>query len=659
MPNINMGFKSDIDYSVGLDTKEFEKERKKLDNQFRKSKISADDFGKSASLSLSRMVLGAGGAVIAYKALSGMISQVTEGVEKFNVQQKAEATLEQTLKATEHAAGLTAYEIKNLASELQTYTTYGDEATIASSALLLTFKQIGEETFPRAQKAILDVSAAMGQDLKSSSIQVGKALNDPIKGMTAMSRVGITFTETQKELVKGFVEANDLASAQGVILTELESQFGGVAEAQAKTFEGINKQLDNYIGDIQEKIGEGFSDEMTKPIQDLLSSLITASPELASLAKSFGSIAGSLISVPTNALTGWIDLFHAYNAGNTSSISNQQIKAMSSASDAIKAGIQEDINKEGTGVTGRGIKKLGGMQSVTNEFVKAFRGNREAMDFVIKNNLLPTYESLSGELGEYTKAVAEQRRVLNISSEQTKKVADVVGGTSKTTKTPLEKFTEIGNSSTLPEGFEGEAARQARLQQQHEEMKAIRMREQEEIDAKSASDFLASMELSSQHFGNIESIVYSSENAIMSIHEIWASDMLSIQAKGMSSLAIETKSILSQVGQLAGSGAGDLLGVGSSLLGGLGIAGAGFSLIGGLASLFESDNSSDSDFGGSQLASSQSQKANIVSSGPETVNIKNVITISAGYISTENGLDNFVEEELSPRIANGVRGALV
>ena len=198
--------KADVEYDVDLNTKKFNKESKNLDNQFRKMKISSTDFGKSGTMSLATMAVGAGTAVVAFAAFGKAIDQVTVGIEKFNVQQKAEATLEQTLKSTGFAAGLTAIEIKNMASELQALTVYGDEAIIGSSNLLLTFKNIGEDVFPRAQKAILDVSAAMGQDLKTSSIQVGKALNDPITGMTAMSRVGITFTDVQKDLVKGFVE---------------------------------------------------------------------------------------------------------------------------------------------------------------------------------------------------------------------------------------------------------------------------------------------------------------------------------------------------------------------------------------------------------------------------------------------------------------------
>lgn len=82
---------------------------------------------------------------------------------------------------------------------MQSVTTYGDETVIEAQALLLTFTKIGKETFPQALESTLNVATAMGTDLKSAALQVGKALNDPVLGMTALSRSGIQFTEDQKK----------------------------------------------------------------------------------------------------------------------------------------------------------------------------------------------------------------------------------------------------------------------------------------------------------------------------------------------------------------------------------------------------------------------------------------------------------------------------
>ena len=183
-------------------------------------------------------------------------------------QERVTAQLEATLRSTGRYTPELSESMQDYAYSLQQITTFGDEAIISSQAMLLTFTRIGEDIFPRAQEAVLDVSTAMGIDLKSSAIQVGKALNDPITGMTALTRSGITFTEEQKNLVKAFVEVNDIASAQRLILDELETQFGGSAEAAKNTLGGALGSLKNAFGDLLE--GEGGSvRSATDAINDL------------------------------------------------------------------------------------------------------------------------------------------------------------------------------------------------------------------------------------------------------------------------------------------------------------------------------------------------------------------------------------------------------
>ena len=188
---------------------------------------------------------------------------VNRGIVKFvelaGKQEAAEKKVSQAIVSTGAAAGLGTTELVEYAKSLQSITTFGDEAILSSSALLLTFKEIKGGTFKEAQKMILDVSSAMGQDLKTSTIQLGKALNDPIIGIGALNRVGIQFTKAQKLMIRNFQEGNEVAKAQAIILGELESQFGGMAIAVALTAEGSLKQLGNAFGDMGEEIGENLA----------------------------------------------------------------------------------------------------------------------------------------------------------------------------------------------------------------------------------------------------------------------------------------------------------------------------------------------------------------------------------------------------------------
>jgi len=112
----------------------------------------------------------------------------------------------------------------------------------------------------------LDLAEVVGQDLNSTMIQLGKALNDPVANLGALSRAGIQFTKQQKELIKGLWQAGKTAEAQSLILDELESQFGGTAKAARDTFGGALQSLKNTLGDIGESIG--FA--LMPPIKELI-----------------------------------------------------------------------------------------------------------------------------------------------------------------------------------------------------------------------------------------------------------------------------------------------------------------------------------------------------------------------------------------------------
>ncbi len=209
--------------------------------------------GVNGSLSnLGSSALKVGGA---FFAAQGIISGFSSVIRLAGQQEKAEAQLNAVLKSTAGVAGLTANELKNMANSLQQVTTFGDEAILEAQSLLLTFTKVGEDVFPQATETILNMSTAMGTDLQSSTVQLGKALNDPIAGIGALSRVGVQLTETQKEQIKKFTEMGDVASAQKVILGELETQFGGLARASAETMAGGLEQMTNAVGDAGEAIG--------------------------------------------------------------------------------------------------------------------------------------------------------------------------------------------------------------------------------------------------------------------------------------------------------------------------------------------------------------------------------------------------------------------
>lgn len=205
-------------------------------------------FGKKA-ITLGKII---GGAYVAKKVIDFGVSSV----KAFDESQQALAQLNTVLKSTKSVAGITSKAAIDLAKSLQKVTKYSDEETLSAESLLLTFTKINKDIFPQTVRIVQDMSTALGQDLKSSSIQVGKALQDPIKGVTALRRVGVNFNQAQTDVIKKLVETGHQAQAQALILKELQTEFGGSAVAAGKTFGGQLAILKNRFNDVQEKIGE-------------------------------------------------------------------------------------------------------------------------------------------------------------------------------------------------------------------------------------------------------------------------------------------------------------------------------------------------------------------------------------------------------------------
>jgi len=189
----------------------------------------------------------------------GTILGVGMGIKGF-IDDAAEAEagvsqLNAVLASTKGASGMTAKGVQDIASGLQKLTKFSDDEILSGQNLLLTFTKIGKDVFPMATETMLNMATALGTDAKGSAIQLGKALNDPIKGITALSRVGVTFTKAQKDSIAAMIKHGDVAGAQKVILKELETEFGNSAKAAGTTFAGKLVILKNQFGEVSEAIG--------------------------------------------------------------------------------------------------------------------------------------------------------------------------------------------------------------------------------------------------------------------------------------------------------------------------------------------------------------------------------------------------------------------
>lgn len=225
----------------------------------------------------SGVVKGFSGALDSAKAgsfalLGGLVAVglgLASTVKSFEESQNIAAQLDAVLQSTGHAAGFTRDAAIDLSKALERQTTFSDEAVLSVENLLLTFTSIGKDIMPQTTKVVLDMATALGEDTKSAAIQVGKALQDPVLGITALRRVGVNFNDSQKEVIKNLVDTGKSAQAQQLILQELNKEFGGSAQAAAGTFAGRIQQLGNEFDDLKELIGEAIVKALKPFLDDL------------------------------------------------------------------------------------------------------------------------------------------------------------------------------------------------------------------------------------------------------------------------------------------------------------------------------------------------------------------------------------------------------
>ena len=235
---------ADLLIKIGADSYEFQQKTRQVEKGLDGVSKKLTAVGKSLSLKLTAPLAALGGV----------------SLHLADVQAKAEAKVQQALKTTGQAVGYNFKQLSDYASELQGRTLFGDETILdKSTARLLAFTDIAGENFKRTQALALDLATALEMDLGSASLQLGKALSDPVTKLSS------------------------LAKAQALILDELEKKFGGQAAAAAKVGLGPIQQLKNAWGDFLEQIGAAimpFATKVSRALMVVVAMLQSMSPEM-------------------------------------------------------------------------------------------------------------------------------------------------------------------------------------------------------------------------------------------------------------------------------------------------------------------------------------------------------------------------------------------
>jgi hypothetical protein len=184
---------------------------------------------------------------------------IEKSKEAFEGLEKAVTRVDTVLKSTKFAAGFSSEDIQNQAKELSKVIIAKRDEILDAQGMLLSFHDIRGGTFTQTTKTVADFATFFKESMTDAALQIGKAINDPLKGMTRLQRMGVEFSQTQRDSIKNYVAQGNLVAAQAIILKELNTEFGGQAQAFALTDAGKIQVASKQWEELQFRIGEVIS----------------------------------------------------------------------------------------------------------------------------------------------------------------------------------------------------------------------------------------------------------------------------------------------------------------------------------------------------------------------------------------------------------------
>ena len=243
-------------------------------------------FG-SAGFLVGAFALAIAGLVAAFRSLAMAASRAEQAQAKFNA----------LVKSTNMAAGQTSEGLERMARDMAKDTLFSVTQMRDAMGVMLTFKDVAGDSFGRAMSVATDMSQVLGTDVKSSVLQLGKALEAPEIGLSMLRRSGISFTQDQKDLITSLARTGQKGEALNMILAQIEGQLGGTAKAAAGTggkvtLAGAFDELTRKIGLFMEQLFEGT--EIMSKFAEFVMKLANMIPALDLSGMNFSELAAGL-----------------------------------------------------------------------------------------------------------------------------------------------------------------------------------------------------------------------------------------------------------------------------------------------------------------------------------------------------------------------------
>lgn len=324
-----------------------------------------------------------------------------KSVKLLEQERKETALLNKTLQITGASAWETQDALVSMAQELEKNSNYSQEQIMRAQTVMLGFKSVTGEVFDSAIQNVIDMSEVMGIDLVNSVQTIGKALDDPIKGLGSLSRQGFVFSEQQKEMLANMVAVGDKAGAQKIILDELTTTYGGAGKAGQNAFQKLNVAVGNF----QKVLASNLIPTITT-VTESLTGLLEGFNALDKGTQSFILTASGLVTTLPLIIKGIKGLKVALVSLQASVPILLAISAGIVAISAVVGKISKMRNE-----LGDLSKEIKAIEGTTGSYLDTYAQGNEAkiLDEEATKRLIELYPELTGKITAYSDSVGDAR----------------------------------------------------------------------------------------------------------------------------------------------------------------------------------------------------------------------------------------------------------
>lgn len=305
---------------------------------------------------------------VLHNTINELQNVVTDLTNAYHVQIVAETQLNTIMRQRMNATDQEVQSIKDLCSAQQELGVVGDEVQLSGAQQMATFlqnKQSLDVLIPAMNNLIAQQEGLNAST--SGAVSIGNMMGKAMQGQVeVLQRVGITFTDAQKQVLQYGTESERAAMLAQVITDNV----GNMNAELAKTDAGKQKQLENNLGDIKEQLG-GMVQRLA-PAITMLSQVTMAATGIGKLSSSIYATFAAIknLSVSMNVAKNIHASMVAVSRELTASYKGQAIGATTAsvATRALSLAIKGLLVATGVGVAIVAlISIIGGLSSASDK----------------------------------------------------------------------------------------------------------------------------------------------------------------------------------------------------------------------------------------------------------------------------------------------------